>query len=1061
MDPRFIDRIPTLINNRFRLNRREILGKGSFGWVFLVRDSQTNGKYAAKVEPKSKNSLLYYEHRILQQIQGAEGFTSVIFFGEQDSFVFLIIDLLGKNVEDSMQRYGKCLPLDYVCSIGIQAITRLEHLHEKGFLHRDIKPENFVFGTGKNKDTLFLIDFGLSKRFIDPRTGKHIPFRTDKSLTGTPRYATANAHLGMELDRKDDLESLCYVLIYLYKGFLPWMGIRCREALKKYQLIGEMKIATSNEDLTHGCPIEFSTFISYTKTITFGEKPNYQYLRTLLTMMCLRNVELDQLNATADEMMKTLFPIKLDLGRGGMESTHTRQIQQNVISAIKQPAEPLNYGANRNRDGKENEKGEHGHDPKKTPFSKPENSVSQKLVLHPLQLPDFQNFAKKAFTDQDISEPANQPAGGNESNYALPKPRPKAGSQDVNMKKTQSWVLTGENKGFSDSSERRLSMNDKLLDPSANPSGRSPTPDGVNLTQTPASCSSPFHIESSNDFGGLIDDKDRDSAQQKLEEAMKGILVEPFVDPNKEKGEITGEEFVMIQPDENSTNDYFSESRQGHGGGLNDITQYHSTFTCSSLAVLGKDGSYDDSGKVFLPTDVLAKLADCMDQRTPMIFQLSNPNNNLKIHVGVVEFSAPDGSVGVPYWIMDYLGVEEFGKIRIDGAKLPSGTYVKFRPMDDRFFDITNPKAVLEYSLRSFTALTVRTTIRIKYNQTYYQLQVVELKPANGVCVVDADMQVEFVERERPPLAIPQPQNPRARKSSSPPPLAGPSPASRPGASKSPAASRSPPPAPSVVLTSLSGKKVKVNKDHLEDFLSTEKKTPQPTLTPSHSSQPSAPEVPPTCYTLSGKKTVSPDKALEFLQSDDSSAAAKVEKKPEPHILKETHILNEALLTQKQPAPQPKTAFDGLKAQVKVSPSKAPPKTVAKQSPTSSTKTLPSNTTKAKPKPFTPPPPPKASPAPDKKEEPVIMFGTVQKIPLSEEEQKKQDEAKKEMNWENTGGYSLSNKKTAKPASAPPAQPKPQVSTRPAPAPAPKQTPASGGDGDFWSQFGAGNSLKK
>jgi serine/threonine protein kinase len=86
-----------------------------------------------------------------------------------------------------------------------------------------VKPENFCMGTGKKSSIVYLIDYGLSKRFCDPKTGEHIPFREGKQLTGTARYASVNTHLGYEQSRRDDLESFVYMIVYLINGNLPWI----------------------------------------------------------------------------------------------------------------------------------------------------------------------------------------------------------------------------------------------------------------------------------------------------------------------------------------------------------------------------------------------------------------------------------------------------------------------------------------------------------------------------------------------------------------------------------------------------------------------------------------------------------------------------------------------------------------------------------------------------------------------------------------------------------------------------------------------------------------------
>lgn len=100
-------------------------------------------------------------------------------------------------------------------------LQRIEYVHHRHFLHRDIKPDNFLIGSGKRSNKVFIIDFGLAKRYLQ-RDGTHIPYRDNKNLTGTARYASINTHLGIEQGRRDDLESLGYVLMYFLRGSLPW-----------------------------------------------------------------------------------------------------------------------------------------------------------------------------------------------------------------------------------------------------------------------------------------------------------------------------------------------------------------------------------------------------------------------------------------------------------------------------------------------------------------------------------------------------------------------------------------------------------------------------------------------------------------------------------------------------------------------------------------------------------------------------------------------------------------------------------------------------------------------
>lgn len=197
----------------------------------------------------------------------------------------MVMDLLGPSLEDLFNKCSRRFTLKTVLQIADQLLERVDTLHSRHLIHRDIKPANFVIGIGEQGANVYCVDFGLSKRYRHPKNLQHIPHRDGRSLTGTPRYASINNHLGIEQSRRDDLESIGYVLIYFLKGTLPWQGLKAKNAQKKYRMILEKKQQVSIAQLCQGCPSQFAEFLAYTRSLKFDAKPDIPYLRKLFRDM--------------------------------------------------------------------------------------------------------------------------------------------------------------------------------------------------------------------------------------------------------------------------------------------------------------------------------------------------------------------------------------------------------------------------------------------------------------------------------------------------------------------------------------------------------------------------------------------------------------------------------------------------------------------------------------------------------------------------------------------------------------------------------------------------------
>lgn len=246
------------IGEDFKLYATKKLGSGAFGEIYQGYSYKHSHDVAIKLESmKNKHSQLQYEAKIYAALQGGLGIPSMYWFGTQGNYSILIIELLGSSLEDLFNSCGRLFSHKTMLMLTEQMLSRIEFFHNRSFIHRDIKPDNFIMGVGKNKNLVYAIDFGLAKRYRDPKTGTHIPFKDGKSLTGTARYASINTHLGIEQSRRDDLESLILVMIYFLKGSLPWQGLKAKNIKEKYLKIKEKKLSIKEEELCDKLPSKF------------------------------------------------------------------------------------------------------------------------------------------------------------------------------------------------------------------------------------------------------------------------------------------------------------------------------------------------------------------------------------------------------------------------------------------------------------------------------------------------------------------------------------------------------------------------------------------------------------------------------------------------------------------------------------------------------------------------------------------------------------------------------------------------------------------------------------
>lgn len=266
--------------NKYKVVKK--IGEGSFGQIYQAINVTNDEMIALKLERKDeKNDLLETESYILAYLKG-KGIPYVKSYGYSGSWNVLVMELLGKSIEDYLVKCKGTFTKKTTVMIGYQMVERLEFIHNKHIIHRDIKPENFVFGKGVNENILYLLDFGLAKKYRSSKNLQQFPFRTGKKLTGTARYASINALSGCSQSRRDDLESVGYVLMYLLRGSLPWQGLKVYGKEDKYQKILQKKKETPVDELCKSYPLEFIEFINYVKKLSYTDDPDYNHLRSLL-----------------------------------------------------------------------------------------------------------------------------------------------------------------------------------------------------------------------------------------------------------------------------------------------------------------------------------------------------------------------------------------------------------------------------------------------------------------------------------------------------------------------------------------------------------------------------------------------------------------------------------------------------------------------------------------------------------------------------------------------------------------------------------------------------------
>ncbi|KAJ3145693.1 hypothetical protein HDU89_006928 [Geranomyces variabilis] len=274
----------------------EKIGEGSFGQVFSGEDRDTRDRVAIKRERTDcRTPQLQNEFAIYKKLQDAEGFPKVFFGGVEDVYNVLVMEQLGPSLKELQAASPSLsLPLRTVVYCIPQMLQCLETLHKRGYIFRDAKPGQFCVGRYGDDlaahPRIYLIDLGLAVSYLDNQ-GKHLPTcRPDgrRHKTGTARYASLNVHRGYDHSRRDDIESLAYLVIELVRGTLPWSKLRALSSAEGWRRTKEYKYEMTEWEIASGLPEEFAKLLKYARELSYAQTPDYRMLERWFTELGAR-----------------------------------------------------------------------------------------------------------------------------------------------------------------------------------------------------------------------------------------------------------------------------------------------------------------------------------------------------------------------------------------------------------------------------------------------------------------------------------------------------------------------------------------------------------------------------------------------------------------------------------------------------------------------------------------------------------------------------------------------------------------------------------------------------
>lgn len=276
-----ISYVGTTIKNTFTVGGR--LFSTPWGDVY-AGTSVSRKSVIIKVERNPKRCILYKELRVYKQLRGALGFCHAYHYGWSKGHPVLVVERLGPSLKVLLAKAGGSLSTKTIALVAIQVLCRLEVLHDVGFLHCNLHPGSIVFGPyGEAQPRkLYLTGFQYTQKFLQAGA-RHVEDGVHKSIAfGAWIFAPIRAHKGLQCSRRDDLESLIYLLAYLSSKKPIWSKQISHIPVYSPRVMGRMKLRLASKKLFSNMPPQMTDFLEYVRKLKFEERPNYRYLRLLM-----------------------------------------------------------------------------------------------------------------------------------------------------------------------------------------------------------------------------------------------------------------------------------------------------------------------------------------------------------------------------------------------------------------------------------------------------------------------------------------------------------------------------------------------------------------------------------------------------------------------------------------------------------------------------------------------------------------------------------------------------------------------------------------------------------